>query len=428
MVDYVKIPELPSASPLDGSEQFETVQASTSRKATAQQLKDFIGGGGGSGPTGPTGPQGPQGNAGPTGPQGPAGTAGATGATGPSGAPGELANLRGEFKNKVPANLPPTGLIPKDWDGPNDPPVAVQLAVRDALLYTGTTDAVHTGCLYIYTGTGGLEVTNYTNAGRIAGAQGPTGPAGNPGPTGPSGTAGATGPTGPAGVGATGATGPQGPIGPSGGGPTGPTGPKGDPSDLPGPTGPQGIQGLQGQTGPQGPAGNVGPTGPQGLQGIQGPIGPTGGQGIQGNIGPTGPNGLSITGPQGPQGNPGGTGPTGGQGPQGNPGAQGPTGNSAMPSWGSLYNGDAPQNAWVQCPVDTVVTIDLQGSYRNLGTVTVSTTAGGGTKIMSQGDDINNNSKYAGLCFPVRAGSFFYWTNVGEGWETVAIRLWNSAA
>jgi hypothetical protein len=289
MVDYVKIPELPSANPLDGSEQFESVQSSTSRKVTAQQFKDFIGGGGGAGPTGPTGPQGPAGQNGATGPTGAAGTAGATGSAGPTGAPGQTAKLKGSFKNKVPANLPANGLIPKDFDGPNDPPVDIQLAVNDGLLYNGTTDAVHTGDIYIFTGTGGLEVTGYINGGNIVGPNGPTGPAGNPGPTGPAGTNGTTGPTGPAGT--AGATGPQGPIGPSGGGPTGPTGPKGDPSDLPGPTGPQGIQGLQGATGPQGPAGNVGATGPQGLQGPTGQQGIQGITGPQGNIGPTGPAG-----------------------------------------------------------------------------------------------------------------------------------------
>ena len=278
MVDYVKIPELPSANQLDGSEQFESVQSSTSRKVTSQQLKDFIGGGSGAGPTGPTGPQGPAGQAGPTGPTGSAGQ------SGPTGAPGQTAKLVGSFQNKVPANLPPTGLIPKDFDGPNDPPTAIQLAVGEGLLYTGTTDAVHTGCLYIYNGTGGLEVTGYINGGKIVGPAGPTGPQGNAGPSGPTGPQGAVGATGP------GSTVP-GPTGPAGTGATGPTGPKGDPSDLPGPTGPQGVQGLQGVTGPQGPAGNVGATGPQGLPGPTGASGPQGPSGPQGNIGPTGPAG-----------------------------------------------------------------------------------------------------------------------------------------
>lgn len=283
MVDYVKIPELPSANPLDGSEQFESVQSSTSRKVTAQQFKDYIGGGGGAGPTGPTGPQGPAGQAGPTGPQGPAGQAGATG---PTGAAGQTAKLKGSFSVRVPADLPSTGLIPKDWDGPNEPPAPIQLAVGEGLLYTGTTDAAHTGCLYIYNGTGGLEVTGYINAGKIVGPAGPTGPQGSAGAAGPTGPAGSIGPTGPAG-----AAGPTGPGGSGPTGPAGPTGPKGDPSDLPGPTGPQGVQGLQGATGPQGPAGNVGATGPQGVQGNPGPTGANGPTGPQGAIGPTGPAG-----------------------------------------------------------------------------------------------------------------------------------------
>jgi hypothetical protein len=278
MVDYVKIPDLPSANALDGSEQLETVQSSTSRRVTTQQFKDFIGGGGGAGPTGPTGPQGPQGNAGPTGPTGSAGS------VGPTGAPGQTAKLKGSFSVRVPSELPATGLIPKDWDGPNEPPAPLQLAVDEGLLYTGTTDAAHTGCLYVFSGTGGLEVTGYINAGKIVGPLGPTGstgPQGNAGPTGPQGNIGPTGP----------ASTVPGPTGPAGTGATGPTGPKGDPSDLPGPTGPQGIQGLQGPTGPQGNAGNVGATGPQGAPGPTGPAGGIGPTGPQGLIGPTGPAG-----------------------------------------------------------------------------------------------------------------------------------------
>jgi hypothetical protein len=142
------------------------------------------------GVTGPTGPQGDVGQSitGATGPKGDS----ITGPTGPQGEAGTTANLRGEFKNRVPADLPPDGLIPANFDGPGDPPVPVQLdpAKKDALLYTGTGDPTHTGCVYIYTGTGGLEVTNYTNAGKIVG---PTGPTGSTGAS----ITGATGATGP---------------------------------------------------------------------------------------------------------------------------------------------------------------------------------------------------------------------------------------
>jgi Collagen triple helix repeat (20 copies) len=405
MVDYVKIPELPPGNNLGGGELFEAVQGLTSVKVTAQQIANFAGRGaqgptGPAGPSGPTGPQGIQGVQGPTGPAGPQGYAitGPTGATGPqgerglqgiqgpqgvlgptgpegiqgpvgpTGAAGRTADLRGEFHNRVPADLPLNGLIPKDWDGPNDPPVPVQLTEGQALLYNGTTDAAHTGCVYVYDTAGGIEVTNWVNIGKIIGPIGPTGPQGNPGvqgiqgvagPTGPQGNVGAqgptgiqgpTGPNGPAGPtgpqgaastvpGPAGPTGPQGSPGPTGAtgpagqsnipgptGPAGPAGPTGPMSDLPGPTGPTGAKGDAGPTGPTGAQGNVGATGPQGAQGVQGVAGPTGPQGAQGNVGPTGPQGQSIQGPTGPQGVQGNIGPTG---PGGAVGPQGPTGPAA---------------------------------------------------------------------------------------------------
>jgi hypothetical protein len=142
------------------------------------------------GVTGPTGPQGDVGQSitGATGPKGDS----ITGPTGPQGEAGTTANLRGEFKNRVPADLPPDGLIPANFDGPGDPPVPVQLdpAKKDALLYTGTGDPTHTGCVYVYQGSGGLEVQNWINIGKIVG---PTGPTGSTGAS----ITGATGVTGP---------------------------------------------------------------------------------------------------------------------------------------------------------------------------------------------------------------------------------------
>jgi len=160
------------------------------------------------GATGPTGADGKQGLRGVTGEQG------IQGETGPAGPAGQTANLKGEFHNRVPSDLPADGLIPKDFDGPNDPPVAIQFQVKDALLYTGTTDAAHTGCVYVFEGTGGLEVAGWINAGRIVGPTGATGPQGVAGvdgqtivgPTGSTGATGATGVTGEAGTIAVGLT------------------------------------------------------------------------------------------------------------------------------------------------------------------------------------------------------------------------------
>ena len=359
------------------------------------------------GPQGIEGPQGDQGIQGPIGPTGPQGALGPDGAEGPMGPPGPTgpagttANLKGEFKNKLPSQLPPTGLIPKDFDGPDDPPVDVQLSPKDGLLYTGTADPAHTGCVYVFEGQGGIEVNNWINIGKIVGPQGPTGPEGPEGPEGKQGETGNQGPTGADGkIGPTGPTGQQGIQGPIGS--TGPQGVQGIQGNI-GPTGPTGEQGIQGPTGPtgpvskgitykgtvptvgdlptagavagdayivtqndhfyiyngssyyddgpisQGPSGATGPTGPTGPQGLQGPPsdlpGPTGPTGATGPTGPTGSQGLKgdqgIQGPQGEQGIQGIQGPKGDTGLKGDLGPTGPKGDSIQGPTGPTGAGGA---------------------------------------------------------------------------------------
>ncbi len=223
------------------------------------------------GPEGPVGPQGPQGDQGVPGPQGPIGPTGADGPKGdpgdegPPGETGAAAVIIGAF-SRNPNELPPSGLIPADWDKPGNPKQDIQVVLGQAIVHTPT------GHLWSFVGSEKAE--GWTDAGRIVGPQGEQGE---------------VGPEGPQGI--------QGPVGPQGAqgneGPAGPMGPQGD----------QGIEGPEGPTGPTGPKGDVGARGPEGPQGDEGPIGPEGPQGVQGEQGIQGP-----TGPQGVQGQPGETG------------------------------------------------------------------------------------------------------------------------
>lgn len=228
------------------------------------------------GPAGAAGSQGPQGVQGVQGPIGPTGAAGSNGAQGPAGpqgpqgvpgAAGQTSILVGEFTNQAPSALPPSGIIPANWDAPGSPPAQITMQAGQAMLYTVND---HIWC---YVGTG-MVAAGWID---LEGAQGPAGPVGpqgaqgNPGPQGPAGPQGIQGLTGAAGaVGATGATGAQ------------------------------GAQGLQGVAGPQGSTGAVGPAGAQGVQGNTGPAGTTGAQGPQGN-----PGAAGATGPAGSTGPPG---------------------------------------------------------------------------------------------------------------------------
>jgi len=133
---------------------------------------------------GPIGPQGPQGPRGSMGPQGP---------TGPQGAPGQSAVIVGSFTNQPTSALPPSGIIPANWDAPGSPPAQVTMGLGQALV------DLRTQHVWVYVGTS-INATGWLDLGAN---QGPQGPAGTPGAQGPQG---AQGP-----AGAAGATGPQGP-------------------------------------------------------------------------------------------------------------------------------------------------------------------------------------------------------------------------
>lgn len=192
---------------------------------------------GAQGPTGQQGIPGAQGVPGPTGAQGVPGPQGATGA---QGEPGQTAVIVGEFSNQSPSNLPPSGVIPANWDAVGVPPSQLTLVQGQAMLDTAN------NAVWCFVGTAATPA-GWINLGGVQGPEGPTGPQG---PQGVPGVAGATGNTG--------ATGPQGPAGAA--------------STVPGPTGPQGATGATGATGPQGPQGPSGATGATGPQGPAGTV------------------------------------------------------------------------------------------------------------------------------------------------------------
>lgn len=191
------------------------------------------------GPVGPVGPQGPQGaqgvqgpkgdtgaqgtpgakgDTGNDGPQGIAGPQGPTGPQGEQGPAGEPAVLVGSFgASKTPADLPPNGFIPANWDSPGNPPNDEQLTIGQALVYSEASPAAPLyGHVFSYVGTG-FDANGWIDCGDIVGPQGPQGPQGIQGPQGNNGTDGQQGPQGPQGIqgvkGDTGAQGPQGPAG-----------------------------------------------------------------------------------------------------------------------------------------------------------------------------------------------------------------------
>ena len=134
-------------------------------------LEPNFGGGGGGGP-GPPGPVGPP---------------------GPPGDPGQATLIVGSFGAfRTPAELPPSGLIPADWDGAGHPAAPVQMEVGWSLVYD------RDGTLWVFVGPTSPG-NPWLSAGVIQGppgAAGPPGPQGNPGPTGPQGPQGPTGPPG----------------------------------------------------------------------------------------------------------------------------------------------------------------------------------------------------------------------------------------
>ena len=96
--------------------------------------------------------------------------------------------------SKTPADLPPTGLIPADWDAPGVPVADAQLLVGHSLYYapTSPTDPLN-GHLFQYVSTS-ADPSGFIDIGQVRG------PAGETGPAGPTGATGATGIAGPAGA------------------------------------------------------------------------------------------------------------------------------------------------------------------------------------------------------------------------------------
>jgi Collagen triple helix repeat (20 copies) len=323
-----------------------------------------------------TGFPGEQGPPGPPGPQGP---------DGPAGPSGQATLIIGTFgAQRTPADLPPDGFVPANWDGLGRPVADLQVEIGWSFIYDPD------GSLWLYVGELSPSGQPWITPGVLQappgppGLQGPPGPQGGIGPAGPQGARGEQGAQGPTGgAGSTGAQGPpglQGPIGtqgqPGAQGPQGLQGPPGqdgsativigqfgvskDPSDLPAevPTGfipadwdRPGTPAYQMRIGEAlffhrdghpvdgtlyvyisqvtTPGGwiDVGRImGPQGDQGETGPEGPQGPQGLVGPTGPDGPQGPIGMGIQGPTGAQGPTGPQGDAGEQGIQGATGPQG------------------------------------------------------------------------------------------------------
>jgi hypothetical protein len=158
--------------------------------------------------------------------------------SGPPGPPGQATKVRGHFGEVAePDDLPLSGLIPAQFDGPGRPSVAFQVEPGESMHHEPT------GNLWLFNGADAVPRA-WANIGPVAGPQGPQGEKGEQGDTGPQGIQ----------------------------GPRGDTGPQGEP----GPEGIQGPRGLQGDTGPQGEQGIQGPEGEPGPRGFQGETGPEG--------------------------------------------------------------------------------------------------------------------------------------------------------
>ncbi len=282
----------------------------------------------------------------------------------------EVIGAFGEIK--TPADLPPDGRIPANWDGLGKPRFPIQINFGQCLIYTKTDEC------WLFTGSN-FAPGGWSNLGKIQGPQGLRGEKGDQGDVGP-----------------------QGPLGPEG--------PQGDI----GPVGPEGPQGNEGPGGPMGPEGRQGPPGettvligtfgvvktpadlpadgllPKDWDGIGNPpydyqmkkgeslvytppikttpgyghvyvyIGadliPTGWGDAGDIVGPAGPQGPQgepgKEGPRGPQGDPGKNGADGGQGPKGDkgdkgdPGERGPKGDPGVPNTlaiGTVTSGSTPQ-------------------------------------------------------------------------------------
>jgi hypothetical protein len=133
------------------------------------------------GPEGPTGGTGPPGGAGPPGADGPQGPGGPAGPEGPVGPAGQATLIVGAFgQQRTPAELPPSGLVPADWDGPGRPAAPLQVEVGWAFIYEPD------GTLWVYVGDQGPG-DSWASPGMVQGPPGLQGQDGAPGPPGPQG-------------------------------------------------------------------------------------------------------------------------------------------------------------------------------------------------------------------------------------------------
>ena len=134
------------------------------------------------GPEGPEGPQGIQGEVGPKGDQGDQGIQGEAGPQGDKGDKGDTGDTGAAAViitsfDRDPVDLPPSGLIPVDWDGPGKPPVALQASVGEAAIHTPTKH------LWSFVTTD-VIAAGWTDAGEVVGPDGPKGEVGPQGPKG----------------------------------------------------------------------------------------------------------------------------------------------------------------------------------------------------------------------------------------------------
>jgi Collagen triple helix repeat (20 copies) len=123
------------------------------------------------GPEGIEGPLGPQGNDGPQGPPGIQGPQGVEGPQGIQGDAGEIGFLVGYFEYRVPSELPSSGLLPTNWDAPNNiPPAPYQMQMGQSLLNSNSND-INRGHVYVYVTTV-EDPAGWVDGGLIQGPQG----------------------------------------------------------------------------------------------------------------------------------------------------------------------------------------------------------------------------------------------------------------
>ena len=107
---------------------------------------------------------------------GPAGPPGPSGPQGPDGPPGEagMATLIvGSFRNHDPADLPPDGFIPANWDSLGNPVNDVQIEVGWSVVHEPT------GSLWTFVSSG-MPSGPWINPGIVQAPPGPIGPQGPP--------------------------------------------------------------------------------------------------------------------------------------------------------------------------------------------------------------------------------------------------------